>query len=707
MTQSIGYKWRFFRSGGFDQVVLSNGADLHHLASLDQKLWTVLNCPTKGLEFDAATTALLDTDGDGQIRVPEILAAVRWCCARLRDADLMFAEPGILLSALEDGDAEGQALKAAAERVLNYLGKPANAALQVSDFLDTTKLYAADHFNGDGVVVGALTQDSELQQLLADMVTALGGVADRSGLMGINQALLDQFYQQANAVVAWYAAGQASDQAIWPLSDNTAAAVAAYERVQSKVDDYFVRCRLAAFDPRAAASLNPELTVYGSLANRNIASLDSELSALPLATISADAKLPLASGLNPAWASAIAALHSEVIEPLLGKREELSADDWAQIGAVLTPWRSWQAQKPQNNLHALGLERIQAIVSGDGQAKLSVLIADDLAITSFAENVQALERLCRYQRDLVTLLRNYVSLSDFYQRRGKAIFQAGTLYIDQRSCELVMQVNDPAKHASTASFSGCYLLYCQCTRKGESPLQIVAALTAGDVDYSMAAGRNGIFYDRQGRDWTATVTKVVAQPISIRQAFWSPYKRLAAFIEGQLNKFAASRDKDIEAKTSTGVSGVAATKADAKPAFDIAKFAGIFAAIGLAVGAIGTALAALASGFFALSIWQMPLVIFGAMLLVSGPSMLMAAMTLRRRNLGPLLDANGWAINTRAIINIPFGGSLTGVAELPKGAQRSMVDPYAPKPKPWGLIMVVAVAAAAAGYLWWFGNPFM
>jgi hypothetical protein len=707
MTQSVSHKWRFFRSGGFDQVVLASGADLQHLASLDQKLWTVLNCPTQGLEFDPATTALLDTDGDGQIRVPEILAAVRWCCARLRDADIMFGEPGILVSMLDPSDAEGQTLKAAAERVLDYLGKAADGTLQVSDFVDTTKLYAADHFNGDGVVVGALTQDPELHQLLGEMVAALGGVVDRSGVMGVNQALLDQFYQQAHAVVAWHTAGQTNDKEIWPLGDNTAAAVAAYERVQSKVDDYFVRCRLAAFDARAAASLNPDTAVYGSLANRNVASLDSELTALPLATIVADASLPLRSGLNPAWAAAVASLQSQVIEPLLGQRDELSAADWAQIGQLLTPWRSWQAQKPQNNLHALGLERIQAIVAGDGQAQLSALIAEDLMINSFAENVRALERLCRYQRDLVTLLRNYVSLSDFYQRRGKAIFQAGTLYIDQRSCELVMRVHDAAKHASTASFSGCYLLYCQCTRQGESPLQIVAALTAGDVDYSMAAGRNGIFYDRQGRDWNATVTKVVAQPISIRQAFWSPYRRLAAFIESQLNKFAASRDKDIEAQTAAGVTDVAASKTESKSSFDIAKFAGIFAAIGLAVGAIGTALAALASGFFALSIWQMPLVMVGAMLLVSGPSIIMAAITLRRRNLGPLLDANGWAMNTRAIINIPFGGSLTGVAALPPGAQRSLVDPFAAQRKPWGLLMVVAAAAATAAYLWWFGNPFM
>jgi len=65
-TQIEGHKWRFFRSGGFDQVALSSGDDLRNLAQLDPKLWTVLNCPTTGLEFDGRTAALLDSDGDGQ-----------------------------------------------------------------------------------------------------------------------------------------------------------------------------------------------------------------------------------------------------------------------------------------------------------------------------------------------------------------------------------------------------------------------------------------------------------------------------------------------------------------------------------------------------------------------------------------------------------------------------------------------------------------
>ncbi len=62
--------WKFFRAGGFDQVRLDTGADLLSLNELDQKLWVALACPTTGLEFDADTLALIDTDQDGRIRAP-------------------------------------------------------------------------------------------------------------------------------------------------------------------------------------------------------------------------------------------------------------------------------------------------------------------------------------------------------------------------------------------------------------------------------------------------------------------------------------------------------------------------------------------------------------------------------------------------------------------------------------------------------------
>src|SRR5690606_2175773 len=158
------------------------------------KLWTVLNCPIKGLEFDARTAALLDVDGDGQIRIPEVLAAVRWACDRVVDADIFFAEPGLPLSAIADHDEEGAGIREAAELVLRYMGKSPEDALQVSDFSDMTRLFSPENFNGDGVIVPNLTTDPNLQQLLEEIIDTQGGLPDRSGVNGVTAETLSAFY---------------------------------------------------------------------------------------------------------------------------------------------------------------------------------------------------------------------------------------------------------------------------------------------------------------------------------------------------------------------------------------------------------------------------------------------------------------------------------------------------------------------------------
>ena len=47
-----GYDWKYSVVGGVTRVNIETGEDIAHLGELDQKLWTVLSCPVKGLEFD-------------------------------------------------------------------------------------------------------------------------------------------------------------------------------------------------------------------------------------------------------------------------------------------------------------------------------------------------------------------------------------------------------------------------------------------------------------------------------------------------------------------------------------------------------------------------------------------------------------------------------------------------------------------------------
>lgn len=170
----------------------------------------------------------------------------------------------------------------------------------------------------------------------------------------------------------------------------------------------------------------------------------------------------------------------------------------------------------------------------------------------------------------------------------------------------------------------------------------------------------------------------------------------------QIEKMASAREKSVQDQAAAGIADVSQkTEAGKPPAapFDVGKFAGIFAAIGLAIGAIGTAIASVVTGFLSLVRWQMPLAILGLILVISGPSVLIAFLKLRKRNLAPLLDGNGWAINTRAIINIPFGTSLTQMAVLPAGAQRSLTDPYAEKKRPWKFYLFILLLLGSMAYL--------
>ena len=96
----------------------------------------------------------------------------------------------------------------------------------------------------------------------------------------------------------------------------------------------------------------------------------------------------------------------------------------------------------------------------------------------------------------------------------------------------------------------------------------------------------------------------------------------------------------------------------------------------------------------------MPLGVVGLLGLISGPSMLIAWLKLRQRNIGPLLDANGWAVNAHAMVNVPFGRSLTKLAVLPKGARLDTRDPYADARKPWKLYLALAVLVGL-GLAWY------
>jgi hypothetical protein len=699
--------WRFFTAGGFDQVKLESAGDLCRIGELDQKLWVALACPTSGLEIDARTLALIDTDKDGRVRANELIAAVRFACDNLkRPEDLLKGEAALPLAAINDAAPEGKTLLSAARRILTNVGKPEATTLSAEDLADPVKIFAGSAFNGDGVVTALSTSDEQTRADIQAVIDCVGGAPDRSGTIGVDQEKVDAFFAKAQAFADWHARARADAAAVLPLgAEGTAAAYAAFSAIEAKVADYFARCRLVAFDPRAAGALNRSEEEYAPLAARELEIDAPEIAAFPLALVAADRPLPLSGPVNPAHAAGLGALRDAAVTPLLGARAQVTEAEWSALSAKLAPYAAWMATKDGAAVEVLGEPRVRALLSSGAKEVIGHLIAEDRALEAESASVENMERLVRYHRDLARLCTNFVNFKDFYAGGEPSVFQNGTLYIDQRACRLCLPVDDAAKHAAMAGLAGVYLAYLDCVRKGSNEkMSIVAAFTAGDRD-NLMVGRNGVFYDRKGRDWDATITRIVDNPISIRQAFWAPYKKFVRLLEEQVAKRAATADKQSD----TLLTGVATTTAnvDTAKAPEAKKVdVGTVAALGVAVGAIGTFITAMigyATGIFKLG----PLAVLGAiagiMALISLPNVIIAYLKLRKRNLGPILDANGWAVNAKAKLNIPFGATLTSVARLPPGARRDHRDPWAEAGFPWKRVLLV-VALAYLGWQWWRGG---
>ena len=689
------YKWNFENIGGTSRVKITKGEDIAHLHELDTKMWTVLSCPVKGLEIDEKSLAYIDCDSDGKIRVNDIICTSKWITSALKDTDILLKGKGeIDLNQFNTENESGQKLYNAAKQILDNFGKE-GTAVTLADTADIAAIFAKTRFNGDGIITEATAEDADEKAAIAAAIATMGALTDRSGAPGINAEKIGNFYQNLADYTAWQ---QAAVEA--PFGEKTDAVIAAYTALDAKIKDYFMRSKLAAYSPDSTAALDVQRSRIEAISGEDLSSKEGEIAAYPIARITGKAEIELTAAINPAWAAQFNLVVSEGMEK---DAAVLTQDDWNAIGAKFAPYTAWKGAKAGTAVESLGTETIKTLLAQDKKEALLALVAQDEALAEEAGNIEIVDKALHIIKDFYKLLRNFITLDDFYDKdkNTKAIFQCGTLIIDQRACRFCMKVEDMGKHNTMAPSSGMYLVYCDCTTKtSAAKLSIVAAVTVGDIG-NLMVGKNAIFYDNAGVEWDAVVTKIIDNPISVSQAFWSPYRRMSTAVENLINKSAAEKDakimSDMTAKINAAPTAIPAAPAAgeeaAKPAppFDIAKFAGIFAALGMAVGMIGTALTSLAKGIFALKWWQLIAAFAGILLIISGPAMIMAWMKLRRRNIAPLLNANGWAVNASSKISIPFGETLTDIAKFPK---LKLKDPYKKGMSGWSKFFITVLACA-------------
>ena len=693
---SGSHAWHFVQTGGLMQVDFKSIDDVLNLDKLDQKLWVALACPVSGLEFSDETLQILDMDKDGRVRVPEILAATDYIKKYFKRPEVIMEEGDTIpLDALGDEPFEcGHSPSESASSILHILEKDNATEIGFDDISVNDKLFSPTVFNGDKILPAEVIHDETACNVVKEIIDATGGCDDISGVKGINREQFEAFFNDVQAIHDWREMAQKDAPGIFFLNFGTDAAFSAYSEVKDKIDEFFMRCSVDSYSDDLSRKLG----------ERDLESmqdgLDKEnLSLLPVASINKEKNLPLKKGINPMWADKIKTFAEQVVSQLFDSdKESLTEIEWKKIKDDFEPYSAWFSAKPDNSASSLSFERVDEILSSDARQIIEHNLAEEEKHPPVALATVDLKKMLLLRRDFLKLLKNYVSFKEFYDPDQLAIFQCGVLYIDGHSCDLCFKVSDAAKHASMSPLSQCYLLYCDCTQKATGKTMQIAAMVSAGRTENLMPGRNGLFYDREGKDWDAVITKIVENPTSIKEAFWSPYKKLARFVQEKVTKMASDAENKVSDKMSATVDHPAEAATNAAAATSKKIDIGTIAAISVAFTGIATVVGGLMQAFLGLGAW-IPLGILGIILLISLPSMFIAWNKLRQRNIAPILDASGWAINGNVKISIKLGNTMTHTASRPKGSTLNPYDPFEQKGFPikrviFAVIILVIVVLA-------------
>lgn len=703
--------------GGVQQLVVSSEADLAAIDTLDPARWAATSAPLRDLHCDPSFLACVDTAGNGRIRVHELLAARDWLFARLKARERVEQQSDeLVLDDLDIATPEGVKLRHAAEHVARELNLADPTRLKLSEVRAFRAGYARTLANGDGVVPPTLVPEADVADFARDVMSVVGSSPDRSGQDGVGEVQLSRFLEGGKAFLLWKAKPQGSPDIV-PLGPDTETALAAVKALDAKIEEFFLVCDLLRQEQQAASALRSTNEELKSLRAGGAPGIESYLAQAPLATPNASGELALSTQVNPAFQTAWSALNDRVLSRLAPGRGTIDRVAWRKLKATFDPYLAWQKEKPAEPFEAVKLERLDDHLMAPLQQKLRGYIDVDKAAAPELVQVSEVEKLILYQRFLIELANNFVNFSALYDPSKTALVEMGAIVVDGRRLEFCARVENRAAHRMVASESLIFLVYAQVLEKdGSAPVfEVVAPVTSGERG-RLRPGKRGIFIDVQGKEWDAVIVEVVENPISIKEAMLAPFRRaqkmISDRIEAMLAKQQAAHEAALASTATSGLDHAAAAPAPTAEKKDSAGMQNLLIGGSIAFAAIGSALAYVVSAVTRIQPLKLLGGIAGLVAVLAGLSALLAWLKLRRRDMGMLFEASGWAINPRMKITRRLGILFTRTPDFPEGTRVDRRDVLA------GLAVIKAqdkeiarrrrrlyaaaffLAVAAAAYLW-------
>ena len=691
----------FQRLGRLHHLRIADARDLATVSDLDEAHWVATGAPTEGLNCDPALLDFIDTDDNHRIMCFELIEAIEWLLDVLTDpAGVTEGSDTLRLDAVDTDKADGERIHRSASKMLARLGDAGSDAITLRQVREIKATEQALPVSEAGVVLPEATDDDEVRRFLTDVIATVGGADHPAGEKGLDQAHLDAFLDQAAAHLDWAARGRDSDE-IMPLGAKTADAFALVSNVRAKLDQYFAQCEAAAFDPRAVGRFRPDEEQLARMDFSDPQAIEKFIEGSPLAPPRADRTLDMGEQLNPCYTERLAELNAQAIAPALGKpATSLTLDDWNAVKRFFAAHKQWAAAKPGRAVEPLGAALLAKYLDAKFRKAAESLIADATAQALAMDNIRLTEKAILYQAHLLDLANNFVSFPHLYDPSRRAMFELGTLVMDGRRFNFTLLASNRAEHSKVAAAGNMFIFYAEILPGGGgATCEIAVPVTSGGKG-NLCVGMRGVFEDLSGRQSDARIVQIIENPISLGEAFVSPFKRIGKVLGGKIESITASAEKEFDARTASVIDG----KGPAEPAPKAAPpnqgmlAGGMLMGGGVAIAALGSAVAFITKTLSGVPVWKIAIGIGAAVLAVVLPTSIVAVLKLRKRDLSSILAGAGWAINARMRLTGRQSRYFTQRPPYRKGA-RGLRNIW---PLVTALLLALAAAAVIGKLLGWY-----
>jgi len=685
----------FRQMGGAYHLWVDGDTALLRLHELDPARWAVTSLPVADLQADPKLVEFLDPDQTGRLRVDQMVAARDWLLKHLKGRErLPLALDAVRLADIDTSTPGGEALRRTAERVLTEQKTTGREAVTLAHLRAYQASYASALTNGDGVVPPPLLPEPDLAAFAEDVMKTVGSTPDLSGKPGVGRPELKSFLKQGTAWLEWNERGR-NDATLFPLGSATPTSAALVEELEEKLQQYFLQCDLLREEPELAARFKLDAEAAAAFPVADSKAIEERLKVAALAPPRPDGILAADAPINPHYAPMVARLRNEVLTPLLGADQTtLARADWEKVKAALAPYRTWQASKITSPFGALGEEKVRAYFAGDLPARLEAMIDADLAAAPEIAALSNLERLLLFHRYLVVLANSMVGLGSLTDAEHRPLFNMGTLVIDGRRLDFTVRVSDREAHKKVATESRIFLVYAKITDKegGASTLEVAAPVTRGERG-RLNVGKRGLFIGRDGVIRDAQVVDVLAHPISIPEAIRAPFRKGRELVTKKLGDLLAAKAPDLQAKVqgkvqekltaavAPAIPGMAPAVGPPSPAappppppakkgFDASSLPLLLVGGSAAFAALLSALTYLFSQLAKIAIFDLVGVLGTILAVIVAVSAIVGWFKLRSRDLSPVLEANGWAMNSQLLVNGRMAKLFNRTPPLPEGHKK-------------------------------------